>query len=77
MGNVLAALAIFIIGGLVVFGIGLGLGNLAKCTQSGFDRPIFDWVHARVTDTLFTRLNGKFTQMGNNPIVEVVCTISP
>lgn len=76
MGNVLAALAIFIIGGLVVFGIGVALGYLAKGTQSGFDRPIFDWVQARVTDTLFTRLNSKFTQMGNNPIVEIVCTFA-
>ena len=75
-GPVSAALIAVVAGCLVVYALGLGLGKLAVHTQSRFDRPIFDWVYPRVNDNLFTRLNGKFTQMGNNPIVEVVCTIS-
>ncbi len=75
-GAVPGALLVLVPGCIVVFVVGLGLGYLAKGTQSGFDRPIFDWINPRVDDGLFTRLMSKFTQMGNNPITEVLCTVS-
>ncbi len=75
-GALRAAALIAAFGWLLTAIVGLAMGFLAKALESGVDRPIFDWVYPRVSNSLFTRINDKLTLMGSSPIVEVVVLIS-
>lgn len=76
LGRLGGALAIVVVGWVVVIAVGLALGFLARALQDGVDRPVFDWVQGRVRNNPFTRLNEKLTLVGNTPTAELVCLFS-
>jgi hypothetical protein len=71
-GRVPGAVVICLFGWALTACVGLAMGFLAKALEGSVDRPVFDRVHPRVSENLFTRLNEKFTMVGNTPIVEMV-----
>lgn len=75
LGRVGGALAVLVAGYAVTAVVGLALGFLAKALQSPIDEPAFRWVHARVSDSTFTRGQDKLTLIGNNPIVQLVLLV--
>lgn len=76
VGRAPAGVLIVAVGYAVTFGASLVLGVIAKALEDRVDRPAFDWIHPRVHNNSFTRLNEKLTYMGNNPIVQVVAVVA-
>ena len=76
IGSLRAVVVTALVGWVTTGLVALGLGYLAKSLESSIDRPVFDFVHSRVTHNAFTTLNSKLTQLGYNPFVELVALVS-
>lgn len=86
VGPVPAAILIALGGWAIVVILALPLGFLAKHLERSVDLPVFNWVSPHVsatwlnglplTESEFTHLNEKLTNMGANAITQVVCLIA-
>jgi membrane-associated phospholipid phosphatase len=72
-GAVRAALAISIVGTVLVWLVSLPLGFLAKDLTSSVDRPAYNYAFNHADFSKFTALNAKLTVTGNNAEIQLVC----
>jgi hypothetical protein len=72
-GRPQAAVGILVLGAIATFVVGIVLGFLAKALEGPLDKPVFNWVYARVPSTSkFTTLNAKLTTIGNVATIELI-----
>lgn len=69
--------AVILIGGLIVSVlVMIPIGILCRAVQSSVDTPTYEWVHARVSPSLLTKLNTILTTMGNRDTVDWIFLVA-